>query len=385
MKIAVDARWIYPYISGIGAYTRELLRYLPVIDGSNSYIGLFDDKSVMARTLRETSLEGRKNFRAVFLPYGPFSLSSQILLPRLLEREAVDVFHSPNYMIPFLAFPRHVPGRIRCVVTIHDLIPLVHPEYTPKAVKTRFHAVYKRVMYESAARADLIIAVSECSRNDIVEKLCDKKTDAGKIRTVYNGVSSFFTPASGQQGAGGAREGLVLYVGRADPYKNLPVLVRAFDMALKRCDRHLALRVVGPGDGRYPEAERLVRKLGLEEAVTWTGYVGDEALLSAYRNADVLVHPSKYEGFGLQVLEAMACGTPVICSRAAALKEVAGDAAILVDSDDAGGFADGIWKVLSDESLALSLRERGMKRASEFKWETAAEKTARIYGEIAER
>ena len=143
--------------------------------------------------------------------------------------------------------------------------------------------------------------------------------------------------------------------------------------------RSLRLVIAGSKDPRYPEAGELCARLGLERVVTWTGYLTHKELLRQYQDADVLLHPSRYEGFGLQVAEAMACGTPVICSNAASLPEVAGDAAVLVSPDDVDGFVDAIVRVVSDGDVQRELSQRGLVQARQFSWQKAAEQTLRVY------
>jgi alpha-1,3-rhamnosyl/mannosyltransferase len=141
----------------------------------------------------------------------------------------------------------------------------------------------------------------------------------------------------------------------------------------------LRLTVIGQKDDRYPEAPRLAAELGLGDVVRWVGHVTDGELLAAYREADLLVHPSTYEGFGLPVLEAMACGVPVVCGNAGALPEVAGDAALLVDPADPRALAEAIRRVLTDRGLARDLAARGLRRAAAFTWERAARETLEVY------
>jgi glycosyltransferase involved in cell wall biosynthesis len=174
-----------------------------------------------------------------------------------------------------------------------------------------------------------------------------------------------------------------LYVGRADPYKNLEGLVRAFAKARAALPFPLRLVIAGPRDERYPQAPALVRELGLEQAVVWTGYLSDDDLLRQYREADLLALPSRCEGFGLPVVEAMACGTPVLCSTAPALKEIAGNAALTVDPDDVDGLARGMRDLVSDPELASRLSRAGLARAAQFTWERTAARTLEIYKNAA--
>jgi glycosyltransferase involved in cell wall biosynthesis len=375
MKIGIDARWIFPHISGIGTYTQELIRGLAQIDRQNEYILFFDDKARMQKIAEHVRLDRAPNFKTHLLSFGVFSPLGQIYLPKIIRALGLDIFHSPNYMMPLLAFPRNRPGRTRCVVTIHDLIPLIFPQFTPKALKTRLYPLYKRLMVEVGARANTILTVSEVSRRDVIEHLGIPTERQGDVIAVPNGVAPEYVPAENKHGA----EKLILYVGRFDPYKNVPALIDAFAKVRERSKTPVRLRIIGPADPRYSEAPTLAQKRGLTPFIAWDGYVSDEGLVKAYQHADVFVLLSLYEGFGLTVLEAMACGTPVVCSSRSSLPEVAGSAALMVDPGDTAQVADAIIRVLGDVKLAAELREKGVRQAANFTWTRTARMTLKVY------
>ena len=386
MKIAIDARWIFPEISGIGAYTRELIAQLALLDDKNEYVILFNDQAILGRTVAETRLAKAGNFSVFRLPYGVFSIRNQLSLPGFIAERGFDVFHSTNYMIPLFAFPRNQRGKTACVVTIHDVIPMIFPHHAPRSRKSRVYPLYRLIMRDVGARADAIIADSEVSRNDVITHLLIPAENTDKVKAIHLGISDRFrqvkrTPAETRQTPDRPRK--ILYVGRADPYKNVSVLIQAFAAAKKRCVFPVTLTMAGQPDPRYPETAQLVRQLGLADAVTWAGYLSDAKLAAVYGSADLLVHPSRYEGFGLQVVEAMACGVPVVCSNAGSLPEVSGDAAILLKPDDVAGFGNEIVRVLSTPSLAADLSARGVTHAARFTWRRTAEETLAIYNRVA--
>ncbi|HQQ60481.1 MAG: glycosyltransferase family 4 protein [Lentisphaerae bacterium] len=375
-RIAVDARWVFRELSGIGRYTLELLRELGEIGGAFHFLVLVRDAERRAFIAREAGLADRANFEFAELPHGVFSPLGQFAAARLLRERMVDIYHSTNFMIPLPAFPRHRPHAIRCVCNIHDLIPLVHPEFTPRALKTRFYPVYKALMHQIARRVDTVVTGSESARRDIVRLL---GIPGERIVVAPDGVAAHYGPAGEKPSARGGPK-TVLYVGRSDPYKNLPGLVAVFARLVRETGMDVRLRIVGSPDARYPEAGEAARRLGVADRVEWSGYLDEAGLLKAYQEADVLALLSRYEGFGLPVLEAMACGTPVVCSDAASLPEVVGGAAWLVNPDDQAEAVAALREVLTNPAAAERLRTAGLERARQFTWQAAAAAVLRVYG-----
>lgn len=382
MNIAVDARWIFREISGIGNYTRQLLYEFARMSMDHRILALFNDPEMEARTRAEAGLADAPHICTHCVPWGVFDGRSQLFLPRLLRQENIQVFHSPNYMIPYGAFRRHARGPLRAVTTLHDLIPLRFPDHAPKSKKARLMPLFRALLRESARRSACILTVSNASRQDIVELL---HVPPARIKVVYNGVSDHFNVGqNGQKQTKNANEGFtLLYVGRADPYKNMAVLLQA--VARLRQDECLpvTLCIAGSRDPRYPEPVALAARLGITEAVHWTGYLPESALVELYRRADLLVHPSRYEGFGLQILEAMACGTPVLSSNAGSLPEVVGDAGRMVAPDDVEGFVREIKTILTTPALACQMSAAGRKQAARFSWAEAARLTFDAYLQAA--
>ncbi|NCC52934.1 MAG: glycosyltransferase family 1 protein, partial [Spartobacteria bacterium] len=334
----------------------------------------FKHREVMDRVMRRPELAGAPNMQPRLLPYDVFTPMNQLRMPGVIRDLRLDVFHSTNYMAPFPAFPRHKKGRTGCVITIHDLIPLLFPQHTPKALKTRFFFVFKRVILEAGKRADIILAPSQASRMDIIKHLAIPPERHDNVVVIPEGVARRYAPAPRRERAG--RQ--VLYVGRLDPYKNVVTLLEAFAQVLQRVPDAL-LRIIGPEDPRYPEARVRSRELNLESAIDWDGYADDNTLLDAYQQADVLALPSLYEGFGLPVLEAMACGTPVVCSNVSSLPDVGGAAALQIDPRDTQALADALVAILTDPDLATDLSEKSLQRARQFTWEKTAQLTLEAY------
>jgi glycosyltransferase involved in cell wall biosynthesis len=156
-------------------------------------------------------------------------------------------------------------------------------------------------------------------------------------------------------------------------------VIKAFGKARSMCRFPLNLVIAGSPDPRYPEAKILADQLGLEPYITWTGYIPNENLLKLYQEADLLVHPSQYEGFGLQVVEAMASGLPVLCSNGGALPEVVGNAGITLDPSDEDGYARKIVEIQSDQAKSAEMTRLGIQQAAGFTWRKAADETLKVY------
>ena len=377
MNIGIDARWIFPQLSGIGLHTRELIRHLALLDnpGPHHYTLFFQHEDVMRELQQTPELQNHPAFSYQLVPYSPFAPASQLQLPRMIRDLKLDVFHSTNWMVPFRAFPRGRQGATACLITIHDMIPMKHPEFTPRALKTRLLPIFRFLMRQVAARADRIITVSECSKRDVADLL---RIPAERISVIPNGVDKRYQP--GPHIA--ERPPVILYVGRLDPYKNVPVLVDAFSRLLKTVP-DARLRIIGPDDDRYPETADKIRTLHLEPHVQRDGYLSDDGLLDAYQNAAILVLPSRYEGFGLPVAEAMACATPVTCSNTSSLPEVAGDAALTIDGNSAAELENALHTLLTQPELAARLSQAGPIQAARFDWHEVALKTRNLYAQFA--
>ncbi len=375
MKICIDARWIKEKIAGIGRYTMYLLKYLAEVDNSNSYMVLFDNEVVRRNVCRELGLDKQPNFEMHSVPYGVFSLRGQVSLPRLLRSAGIDIFHSTNFMAPLSGFG----GRL--VVTIHDIIPLKFPEFAPRSKKTRLFLIYKALMKWLVTVSDTIIADSEHSRRDILDFF---RIPPSKVKAVYLGVDSKYRPLPTDVREEVRRklnvnDRLALFAGRADPYKNLISLVRAVESINLKGKINCKVAVAGERDPRYREVEKYIISKRMRDDVLFLGSLDEDELIRIYNAADVLVLPSMYEGFGLPPLEAMACGTPVICSNRSSLPEVVGDAGMVVEPTDTEAIASAMERVFTDGALRNKMIEDGLKRAALFPWKKTAEETLKIY------
>mgnify|MGYP005846244415 FL=1 len=372
MHIAIDYTAAVQQRAGIGRYTRELvgaLLRLPEAQEAGHRYTLF--AAAGGRGI-PADLPSSPAVRLRFLPLSDewaARLWHRARLPIPVETFTgpVDLFYSPDFVLP------PTLPRTRTLLTVHDLSFLHYPgHFVPKLVR-----YLERVVPASVARADRVLADSEATRADLIRLL---GTPPEKVEVLYSGVDARFRPEPepGERERLRARYGLdrpyVLSVGTLQPRKNFVRLIRAF-ARLRDTGRML---VIAGGRGWLYESV-------LEEAsrhpdrVRILGFVEDADLPALYRGADLFVFPSFYEGFGLPVLEAMACGVPVVCSGVSSLPEVAGDAALLVDPEDEEGLSKAMQRVLEDEGLRREMAARGRARAARFTWEEAARHLVAVF------
>ncbi len=277
-------------------------------------------------------------------------------LPHLLRSVRPSLVHF-LYVIP--------PGfRSRAIVTVHDLSFERHPEF----MSPRDRLVFRALVPRSVRRAARVLVGSEWTKRDVVDRY---RARAETVVVTPYGVDPLFRP-DGPRSAGPP---YALFVGAIQPRKDPICAVEA----LARIDPRIRLVFAGPEKRGADEVKRAVARLGLARQVTFAGHVPKERLAELYRGAACLVFPSRYEGFGLPVLEAMASGTPVVAARATAIPEVAGDAAILVEPGDPAALARGVEQALAGRSR---LAAAGLERAGLFSWTETARRTAEVYLEL---
>lgn len=291
------------------------------------------------------------------------------------KRAGVDLVHIPYFAAPLR---REIP----CVVTVHDVIPLLFPAYAGG----RAMRVYLRLVSAGTRRAAQVIADSDCSRRDAIRIL---GLDPYRVTAIPLAVGGAFGLGRDDTVIAALRERFGLHgkrvifnVAGLDVRKNVATLLRAFARVHAACGDDVRLVVGGRAHGNaalYPDPVPLARELGIADAIIFPGAITDGEKVAFYQLADCYVAPSLYEGFGLTLLEAMACGTPVIAADASCTPEVVGDAALLVAPDDVAGFAAAIQRLLTEADLARDLHERGIRRAGQFTWERTATATSAVY------
>jgi alpha-1,3-rhamnosyl/mannosyltransferase len=307
-----------------------------------------------------------------------YSLAELTRFAFRLYRDRLDLFHATHYVLP--------PLRGRAVVTIHDIIHLLYPQFLPN----RLALVYARVMVRRAlSRADRIITVSYNSKRDLVDYF---GITPARVDVIYNGVSPRFRPdiPADERERVAKKYGLsrpyLLFLGGERPHKNAQNVIRAFAEARRnRPDLPHVLALAGPMPKNTARIDALIGALDLGSAIARPGLIEEDDLPGLFAGADVLLYPTLYEGFGLPVVEAMASGTPVLTSSTSALQEIAGGYAFLVDPLDVDAIARGIVALTTDPKIRSDYVELGRKRALDFSWQKAAEKTLEVYAEALTR
>jgi glycosyltransferase involved in cell wall biosynthesis len=309
----------------------------------------------------------------------PWGKAAEAVMRRQLDRHLadLDVFHTSDVLT-------YAPPGVKNVATIHDLTPLLFPELHTRETRE----IHSAKLNAAAERADAIIAVSESTRRDAVALL---GLDPARVFTVHEGVDQAFRPLRNDEIRPVlARHGLepggyLLHVGTIEPRKNLVRLVEAY-ARLRRDVRPPApsLALAGATGWLFREVFDRVKALGLHDHVRFLGQVSTAELPALFNGARLFVFPSLYEGFGLPVLEAMACGAPVITSNVSSLPELTDGAAVLVDPADSVGLAEAMGRLLEDAAERERLRAAGLTRAAGFSWEKAAWETVQLYQRIVD-
>ena len=364
MRVAMDARLTFYQPAGIGNYVlslaRELCALLP--EGLRMLISRRDHVTADAVP--------RAVFHRLWTP--PHHRLEQYALAMEIVPIACDVFHAPDFIPPFLS-------RVPTVVTVHDCAFLRMPELLTEASQRYYGQIGPAVRHASR-----IVAVSHCTKQDLVELV---GADPRKIDVVYEAPDERFSridPSVSQSAclAVGLDKPFLLFVGTHEPRKNLHRLLRAYALASEKMDVP-DLAIVGRRGWLVENLDQTVEDLQLAGRVHWLGRLSDHTLVHLYNCTVALMFPSLYEGFGLPMVEAMACGAPVVAGNLGALPEISGGAALLVDPFCVQAIADGIERILSNPTLREDLKGRGLERVRSFSWKLAAAETLETYRRAA--
>jgi glycosyltransferase involved in cell wall biosynthesis len=370
VRIGIDIGPIRQVRTGVGNYCHHLLTHLVDLAEGETF-------AAFSTGTRTPELAGSLAvLRHVHVPVPTrlmYALWGGLGLPRVDRLlGGVDVFHATNFFMP--------PTRTaRRAVTIHDLTFLVHPELcSPRIV-----GPFSRHVRRCAREADAVLTYSESTRRDIAERL---DVDAGRIHVAPLAADPAFAPMARGEARALLRSRhnldgpFILFAGTLEPRKNVAALVRVFGALKDEIPHRLVL--AGPTGWNTREAEEAIDRQNPAGRVVRPGFVPGEDLRALYSAADVFVFPSRYEGFGLPLLEAMACGCPVVAADNSAIPEVTGDAALLVNCADEAALAEAIMKAIGDAELRTGLIERGLRQAGRFSWRACAETTLAVYRSI---
>lgn len=357
--------------AGPDTYEHFLTRGLAEIDKENDY-RLF----CLSQQAADSFQISQSNFTTEVLRPSSRWLSVPVTLPYRLRRSGVEMYHA-LFVPPPISFTP-------LVMTIHGVEIYKHPEFfRPRALRA-LKSLYKRGVH-SAKR---IICVSEHVRDVILERF-DVPED--RLTVIYHGVNPTFKRYPADQAAElvatkfGIRDPYILFVGKLVAQKNIGRLLEAYDRFRKRNGNDVKLVLVGRTyAGLNSEFESTMARLNFGDSVIQLGHVNNYDLPPLYGAAQMFAFPTRYEGFGIPILEAMSCGVPVLTSTTSCVPEVAGDAAILIDPYDVEAIEDGMSRICSDPALRDDLKQRGIARAANFNWQKAARETLQAYKTVAQ-
>lgn len=347
---------------GPETYEQQLLQALAALDPRNEYhVWLLDQAAANALCVDQP------NFVPHLLWPATRWISMAVSLPLAIKRYQLRLLHAT------FAPPPICP--VDLALTMHGSVTFSHPHFYPPRVVARLNPLLRKGLQ----RARLTVCVSDFVKHELIERF---GVPEERLQTIYHGVNSAFKPqaaaASRLQRDYGLVNPYVLYVGKLHANKNIVRLIEAFDLATKGRDE-IELVLVGRLFYGSDDIEQTIQRLGLARRVHRLGHLGQAALPDLYSGAQCLVFPTLWEGFGLPIIEAMACGTPVITSDIACVPEITAGAALLVDPLSTQAIAGALSDLLASPEKRATLRERGIARAASFSWQRTAQQTLQAY------
>jgi alpha-1,3-rhamnosyl/mannosyltransferase len=376
VRIVIDARYVNDHFPGIGRYVYNLLLALGELNQPHSFVALYNP--ALTNTRYDIGALARlPTLRLVAARLRPFSAGEQLALPRMLRTMQADLYHAPYYVRPYAGL--HCPS----ITTLYDIIPRRFPdEVAPRA--RRLFDLLTRLAIRASRQ---VLALSASARDDLMSAYC---IPSGQISVTPLAADPRFGPQPPETIAAvrakhDLPERYILSLASNKPHKNLVGLVEAF---ARLQDRSAPLTpqlvIAGHWDPRYPEARIAAERLGLRDSVRFLPGVPESDLPALLSGAELFAFPSRYEGFGLPPLEALACGAPVLCCNTSSLPEVVGEAALRVaPAPDA--LAAGLARLLGDSALRAELRAAGPRRAARFSWRQTAEATLAVYENVSRK
>jgi len=363
LHYVLDARTATPHFPGIGRYVTNLARALIPQLAPDEQLTVFFDPA------HPLELPSGDAIHSLPVDVSPFSLRQQWVVPRLLHRHKADVYHSVYYLMPY------VTG-VPTLLTLYDLIPIHFPEHSTLKARLFFRGATALAL----RTAQHMLAISEATRRDFLARF---SLLPERITAIPLAADPAFTPQTPEVVAAlrtryHLPEKFILYLGSNKPHKNLVRLVEAWAVIQAEVP-DVTLVIAGAWLPQHPESRQRAHALGIDDRVCWLGPLPGADLPALYTAPETFIFPSLYEGFGLPVIEALACGTPVACANTSSLPEVAGDAAVLFDPTQTESIVDAMRQLLGDGDLRVDLRQRGLAQAAKFSWSRTAQETLTLY------
>jgi glycosyltransferase involved in cell wall biosynthesis len=376
MRIAIDARYLSGEYSGIAQYSEDFLTYLATEDTRNEYI-------VYVHPNYKRPLPLGENFTIKTFNARPVSLATVLQFGAVVRGEKPDLLHSLFPLTPLFY-------RGPLLVTIYDLQALLVPEFTghrPFLIRKAYDLFYWWAYPTTVRRARYIVTTSEVTKRDIARVF---PRHANRAIVVHSGIDAerFAACAPDLLEQTRRRFGLpdryVLYIGSTRPNKNLPMMLNAYAQAVGENPAlgDISLVLVVTPDRFFIESRKLIRTLKISERVQIHRSINEEEKKAFYHGSQALFLVTKYEGFGLPLLEAQACSVPVLAANHGALPEIGGDSALFVDPDNPRAIADGLVRILTDESLRRDLIEKGRNNLKRFRWQKTIQTVTQIYNHL---
>lgn len=360
MKLVIDIRLVHN--SGIGTYIKNIV---PIV------VDYFDEVYVMGNPAVIREFEWSQKVKIIPLRAKVYSIAEQVIYPFRIPN--CDIFWTPHFNVPLA--PIRASKRM---VTIHDVNHLSNPEYFsfPKRL-------WAKILYKNAIkRSNIIYTVSEFSKSEILRFF---RTDSKKIKVVYGGVDPNFGNETPEDNNLELPQNYFLFVGNVKPHKNLITLLKAYNHLDAEIKEKYKLVILGRKEGFITQDTDVfdyIKNCNLREYIHFTGYVQDDKVPEVYKNTALFIFPSLYEGFGLPILEAIACKVPVLSSNKASLPEVGGDAVMYFDPNDEVDLAKKIMVLINDQILQAELREKGLEQIKKFDWKKSAANHIKVFDEL---
>lgn len=378
MKILIDALGILSQTDGVGRYSLGLLQALSQIDNKNKYTVLVQNS--LKQTHPVFALKSKPNFSLIKTNIPSVGPKKQIGFPLILKSKHIycDLLHSLNSELPIFY-------NGKSVVTIHDLRYIKYPHFLRNLSKLKSEYL-KYIMRKSCQKATRVIADSENTKKDIINlfRIPEKKVKVIYLTADFEKFSSANKrPNKEILKQYSIEKPYFLYIGVKRPHKNLEGLIESFVEFKQKYDKwNTKLVIAGEKYSNYKDYLIRAKQLNMNNEIFFLGFIPNENLKALYSEAEIFLLVSFYEGFGLPILEAMECGTPVITSNISSMPEVAGDAALLINPYNPQEIAEKMNDIASDKDLRRKLIEKGFKRVKEFSWEKTARRTLGVYEEI---